>query len=418
MRTRKQIVPGQSTPFSAALAPSSRHRWWAVPLAVVGLAPMVAVAVSSFVPSTALIEKRNCVEVDAAGTCTRRGPAQAVEFAVVPADASPAGSRLTVKGLKEYDSNADILFVTVREPELRLFEWFLAKGNPGLSGLFSYSDLYRSVTPAQDRANAFRDMRDAKRDAYYVGLKTLGYDVQLVDEGPAIVQGVTCFARDAAGACSKPSPAAGVLEPNDQITSIDGKPVNALGDLGPLVSTHQPGDTITVGYKHDGEQRQGSVTLAAAPDDGRPLIGIQMADTRVVHLPDNVSIDFDTADIGGPSAGLSFTLTLIDRLSPGDLTGGKKVAVTGTIDVDGNVGPIGGLQSKASAVRQAGAHYFIVPFAQGAADIAAAQKAAGSGMTIIPVKTLDEALAALHSIGGDPFVKPVEASSATSTTTA
>ena len=104
-----------------------------------------------------------------------------------------------------------------------------------------------------------------------------------------------------------------------------------------------------------------------------------MQDTRVVTIPNDIKVDFETNDIGGPSAGLAFTLTLIDRLSDGDLTGGKKVAVTGTIDVDGNVGAIGGLQSKASAVRQAGAEYFIVPYNQGEADIAAAQKAAGPG---------------------------------------
>ena len=150
----------------------------------------------------------------------------------------------------------------------------------------------------------------------------------------------------------------------------------------------------------------GEVTLIAAPDDGRPLIGVQMQDTRVVTIPNDIKIDFETDNIGGPSAGLSFTLTLIDRLSQGDLTGGNKVAVTGTIDVDGNVGAIGGLQSKASAVRQAGAKYFIVPTNQGDADIAAAQKAAGPGVEIIPVKTLDEALAALQRIGGDPFVAP------------
>jgi len=84
------------------------------------------------------------------------------------------------------------------------------------------------------------------------------------------------------------------------------------------------------------------------------------------------------------------------------------VAVTGTIDVDGNVGAIGGLQSKASAVRQTGAEYFIVPYNQGEADIATAQKAAGPGVTIIPVKTLDEALAALEKIGGDKFVPPAQ----------
>jgi PDZ domain-containing protein len=390
------------------------HRRWAVPLAVVGLLPMLVVVVTSFVPATLLITKRDCVARDAKGVCTRRGPAEAVRYAVVPADASPAGSRLSVSGLKEYDDSNHILFVTVREPQIQLFEWWLSKGNPGTSALDSYEDIYGNVTPDQDEQIAFRDMRNAKNDAYYAALQKLGYPVS-ISWGPPVVEQLSCLAEDDTGKCTQRPSAAEVLQPNDQITSIDGSPVNLEPDLAPAVAKHKPGDTITVGFTRNGKAMTGSVKLIAAGDDGRPLIGFTPADTRVVTIPNNIKINFATEGIGGPSAGLSFTLTLIDRLSAGDLTGGKKVAVTGTIDVDGNVGAIGGLQSKATAVRDAGAKYFIVPFNQGAADIAAAQKAAGPGVKIIPVKTLDEALAALQQIGGQPFVAPVETSTSTTT---
>jgi PDZ domain-containing protein len=99
---------------------------------------------------------------------------------------------------------------------------------------------------------------------------------------------------------------------------------------------------------------------------------------------------------------LAFTLTLIDKLSPGDLMGGLPIAVTGTIGINGEVGAIGGLTSKASAVLQSGAKYFLVPTAQGPEDIANARKVVGDKVEIIPVATLDEALAALHRLGGDP----------------
>ncbi len=402
------MVPVAPPPVPAAgTAPSRARRRWAVPLAVIGLAPMVAVVLSSFVPASAFVTKRSCVAVDENNACTARGPQEAVRFAIVPADASPAGKRLTVEGLKEYDDSNDILFVTVREPDLQLFEWFIARKDPGTSGLFSYEDLYSNVTPTEDRQIAFRDMRNAKNDAYYVALSKLGYPVDL-EPGPAVVEQLICFEADR-GVCTKRAPSAKVLEPNDRITSIDGKPVNVLDDLTPLIQSHKGGDTVTVGYDRDGTKKTANVQLVAAPSDNRPLIGVQMADTRTIKIPSGIKVDFQTEDIGGPSAGLSFTLTLIDRLSEGNLTGGKKVAVTGTIDVDGNVGPIGGLQSKASAVRQEGVHYFIVPFAQGPADLAAARKSAGSGVEIIAVKTLDEALAALQRIGGDPFVPPSEA---------
>ena len=140
----------------------------------------------------------------------------------------------------------------------------------------------------------------------------------------------------------------------------------------------------------------------ANPDDaGRAILGIVPFDTASVHLPFEVNID--TGEIGGPSAGLAFTLTLIDELSAGDLTGGANVAVTGEIALDGTVGAIGGLAQKVSAVRQAGVHTFLVPTAQGPEQIARAREIGGDAVEIVPVATLDEALAALRTLGGDPL---------------
>ena len=121
-------------------------------------------------------------------------------------------------------------------------------------------------------------------------------------------------------------------------------------------------------------------------------------DTRRVELPFDISID--TGSIGGPSAGLAFTLTVIDGLSDGELTGGKRVAVTGTIDLDGSVGAIGGLIQKASAVEQAGVELLLVPTRQGDEQIAAA-RAAAPDLEIVAVATLDEAIDVLVAFGGE-----------------
>src|SRR4029078_10589066 len=94
-----------------------------------------------------------------------------------------------------------------------------------------------------------------------------------------------------------------------------------------------------------------------------------------------------------PSAGLAFTLALIDELSPGNLTGGGNVGVTGTIDLVGTVCAMGGLVQKVSAVRRAVVHTFLVPTAQGPEQIARAREIGGDAVEIIPVATLDEALA-------------------------
>ena len=117
-------------------------------------------------------------------------------------------------------------------------------------------------------------------------------------------------------------------------------------------------------------------------------------------------LDIDTGRIGGPSAGLAFTLTLIDELTPGELTGGEHRHHR-EIGLDGTVGAIGGLRQKASAVSQVGVDVFLVPAAQGEEQLAQAREIAGDDVEIIPVATLDEALAALEELGGDPVV-PVD----------
>ncbi len=112
-------------------------------------------------------------------------------------------------------------------------------------------------------------------------------------------------------------------------------------------------------------------------------------------------MEIDSGDIGGPSAGLAFTLTVIDELTPGELTGDHLIAVTGTIDSGGNVGAIGGLASKVSAVKQMGATAFLVPASQSEADLARAREIAGDDLEVIPVATLQEAIEALARFGGN-----------------
>ena len=128
----------------------------------------------------------------------------------------------------------------------------------------------------------------------------------------------------------------------------------------------KPGDTVPITLERDGEKIETEVKTIQAPgeDEPRTIIGFSPVDTTTVDLPDGLTVDFDTEGIGGPSAGLAFTLTLIDEITEGNLMGDGRIAVTGEIDIDGNVGAIGGLNSKASAVQQVGVKYFLVPASQ------------------------------------------------------
>jgi PDZ domain-containing protein len=140
----------------------------------------------------------------------------------------------------------------------------------------------------------------------------------------------------------------------------------------------------------------------ASPDEAdRPIIGFVPADTRVVQLPFDVTIS--TPDIGGPSAGLAFTLSLLDELTKGNLMGDNRVAATGTINELGAVGAIGALVQKAVAVRDAGVTLFLVPKGQSDDEVRKARDAAGKGVEIVQVASLDDALKVLRARGGDPL---------------
>ena len=207
--------------------------------------------------------------------------------------------------------------------------------------------------------------------------------------------------------CLEYYPSDAEVDPADTILEADGKPLASVDDLVAALADKRPGDTVELVIDRPGTgEMTVTVELSASPQDpDRTIVGFQPFDTRVVQLPFEVAIE--TGDIGGPSAGLSFTLALIDQLSPGQLTGGRNVAVTGTIALDGSVGAIGGLAQKVSAVHQNGVDVFLVPASQPELSDPVQMQTlidAGRGQVeIIPVATLDDALAALEKLGGDPL---------------
>jgi PDZ domain-containing protein len=193
------------------------------------------------------------------------------------------------------------------------------------------------------------------------------------------------------------TPAAGVLEGGDVITSVDGTEVTEATELQELITAHPVGATLTFGYLRDGEPGTAEITTAAVGDgDDTPRIGVEV--THEVDAPFELHIELER--IGGPSAGLMFALGIIDKLEPDDLTGGEIIAGTGSIDGEGDVGPIGGIPQKLVAARDLDATAFLVP----SANCAEARANAQPGLTLVKVDTLEEALAALADLreGRDP----------------
>ncbi|CAB4869355.1 unannotated protein [freshwater metagenome] len=378
--TQDEMVPAQPTD---GVAPRKVHRAWALPLVGLGFLVLAAVVLAAaFTASRISAIKR--------------------PYAIVPADAQSVEPRLTLSGVTRYHADGELLFVTIREPQLSLLSWFMFRHDNDIHPL-TYNDINGNGTPQQQTSRGRRQMVTAKQAAEYVALKKLGFPIDM-KPGNIVIDQMVCLKANAAGtACVEEAPSGKVLKPDDELVSIDGTPVKVLDDLRSVLARHKAGDMVDVEYKRPGVDgvQKGSIELTASPDaDKKVIVGFYPFDTTEVgDSPFPVSID--TAGIGGPSAGLAFTLTLIDELTPGELTGGQRVAVTGTIDVDGKVGAIGGLAQKASAVRQTGTKYFLVPAAQSDAEIAEARAVAGGAVQIIPVATIDEALAALAKLGGN-----------------
>ena len=378
-------------------------------MAALGLLAVSAPLAATFVPSTALIDKDRCAEYDTSvtpPTCVRRVN-EPVQFALVPADAQPVAPRLTIHGASTYPTSDQVYFVTITQPEISILDWWIIRDSDA-TRFMSYRDKYGDQTPQQVVQSGQRQMRSAKDNAMYVAFKAAGLDVEL-QPGEVIIDFLLCLEANEAGTeCTKFSPADDVLDPGDVITKVDGQAVETIEDLGPILKNIEPGGTVEVEFTRKGEPMTGQITTILAPgeDPPRTIIGFRPIDTTTVKLPEGIDVNIDTDQIGGPSAGLAFTLTLIDQLTKGNLLGGQKVAVTGTIELDGQVGAIGGLAAKAAAVAQVGVKYFLVPTSQGMDGpdgILQARKAVGDDVEIIPVATLDEALAALQRLGGDPL---------------
>lgn len=190
---------------------------------------------------------------------------------------------------------------------------------------------------------------------------------------------------------SDDGPAKGVLHAGDELISLDGKPITTVTDLLTAASSTKPGSTVPVVIRRDGVEQTVEVTVGARPNDAeKGYLGVTPTEAPTGPL----QVEFNLSEVGGPSAGLMFTLALIDKLTPGELSGGKFVAGTGTIDPDGKVGPIGGIQYKMMAAKDAGAQTFLVP----AANCNEAKQRTPDGLRLVKVETLTSAVDSLDSI--------------------
>ena len=298
--------------------------------------------------------------------------------AIAPGSARRVDDLIAIRDHPVYPPKGRVLFTTVSVREdINLWEALGGWLDDDVDVLSERT--VRGPTPPEEYHQLnVEAMADSKTAAEFVALRHLGFnDLAAGAEVQSVEPGL---------------PAANVLKARDVIVGIDGRAVKEPAEAVAAIRAHQAGEAVRLTVvRGDAPPTEQTATLARG-DQGQPLLGVRL--TTKLKLPFGISID--SGNIEGPSAGLAYSLALLDELTPGELTGGAKVAATGELAADGRVGPVGGVGQKAVAVRRAGATLFLVP----RANLDEARAHAGAQLRVAPIDDFDDALRAMGELPG------------------
>ena len=293
---------------------------------------------------------------------------------------------IDIEGEETYPTSGalDVLTVTLRGSRENPLSW--------IDLAISWFDRTRAIVPVeyvypegqteqQSDQDSAADMADSQQEAVAAALGELGIDYTSIVTVGSTLEGF---------------PADGVLEPGDQVLTVDGDPIDGVTELTAALQQEPIGSTFALGIVREGEERTVELTTAASPDDDTvPIVGI--SPSASFEFPFDVTVNL--GDVGGPSAGTMLALGVYDKLTPGELTGGEHIAGTGTIAADGEVGPIGGIRQKMYGASGAGADWFLAP----ASNCDEVTGHIPDGLRVFAISTLDEAIETVETIadGGD-----------------
>lgn len=239
-------------------------------------------------------------------------------------------------------------------------------------------------TAKQSSKESAAQLDSSKDSSRVAALRAAGYTVTGIAQIAGVVTG---------GAAD------GKLKTGDLVTGVDGSKVDTAEALVKAVATHMPGDVVTVSITRKGKAQDIAITTKPAPDNPKlPRIGVTLGTkfTYPFEINNNVG-----RSIGGPSAGTMFALAIYDKLTPGALTGGVKIAGTGEMAPDGTVGPIGGVRQKMAGAAHSKAKIFLLP----AANCAEAADGDNFGLKLVKVTKLDDAISSLEALAKDDNAK-------------
>jgi PDZ domain-containing protein len=230
-----------------------------------------------------------------------------------------------------------------------------------------------------DKAND-ADFKESEHSAEYAALGYLKYPQAVI-----------------VAAVNDPGPSVSKLQAGDSVQAVNGTPVATVEQFTSYLKNTKPGQQVTVDFRRkNASPGVAQITLGSNKDRKYGFAGLSVMNAPWAPFV----VDFNLANVGGPSAGLMFSLAVVDKLTTGNLAGSKFVAGTGTIKPDGTVGRIGGIVHKMTAARDAGATVFLVP----AENCYEATSDKLPGLQLVKVDNLGGAVNALHAVtsGGQP----------------
>lgn len=322
-----------------------------------------------------------------------------VVAAVLPAPyvVESPGPSLNVLG--EYEGK-DIVSVENRdgaasEGELRMTT-VSVQGSPGydipLAGVMSaWFDRDRSIMPVEA---LYPDDTDAEDNSLMNTVEMNGSQQEAIAAALA-KQGISYSTTTIVAGVRSDGAAANRLEPGDVVLTVNGQQVTDVASAGEAIGRTPRGQKVNVTVRRKGEEK--SFALTPRYEGERALVGIVLS--RGFEFP--VKVNFALDGIGGPSAGMIFALAIYDEMTPGDLTGGKKIAGTGTIDEQGTVGPISGIRQKMIGARSDGAEYFLAP----AANCDEVTGHIPEGLQVVKIDSLSDAINSVEQIASTGSIK-------------
>ncbi|MEI7771305.1 MAG: S16 family serine protease, partial [Chloroflexales bacterium] len=296
-----------------------------------------------------------------------------------PGGAVSVAPMVDAPGIPPTPTRGALLLTTIIEQTpIVVAQWLAGQFDPAITLMPPERLVPQASSPQALVAESATQLSESQVTAALVALRLAGYPAALTGDGARVLA----------------APAGALLRPGDRIVALGGATVKTAPDLLAALAGRAARDLVAAVVVRDEQTLHLQLPLLApAAPGGPPRLGVTVETAnQAVASPVQILLH-PQGIIGGPSAGLMFTLAIYDRLTPGDLTGGRRIAGTGTVSLDGQVGPIGGVAQKVAAAERSGAEIFLVP----QENAAEAQRAARR-ITIIAVGSAAEALAALQRL--------------------